>query len=170
MPTQETSLCDLSVVNVSSSLVRWLIGHGRVRDAEKCLGRPYALSGPVVHGQHRGKSLGIPTANVAPAQLLPAPGIYAGLARLAGDRSFKAAISIGDNPTFHAAGTSVEAHLLDFSGDLYGQAIEIEFHRWLREMLPFAGAEPLVRQMRRDIEETRRVVVGRGGRGLAVGG
>jgi riboflavin kinase/FMN adenylyltransferase len=155
VPTEQVTLSDLTLVNVSSSLTRWLVEKGRVKDVGQCLNRPYALRGEVVHGAQRGNGLGFPTANLAPRQLLPAPGIYAGIARLTDGRRFKAAISIGDNPTFHGAATTVEAHLLDFSEDLYGQAIEIEFHLWLREMLPFAGAGPLVAQMHKDVAQTR---------------
>jgi riboflavin kinase/FMN adenylyltransferase len=73
-------------------------------------------------------------------------------------RRFRAAISVGDNPTFGAAVTTVEAFLLDFDEDLYGQVMNLEFHRWLREMWAFAGVEPLVRRIREDVEEVRGAV------------
>jgi riboflavin kinase/FMN adenylyltransferase len=154
-PTREVVLSDLMVVNVSSSLVRWLIGQGRVADAAKCLGRAYALRGKVVEGAKRGRTIGFPTANVACEQLLPAAGIYGGWAKLADGRVFKAATSVGTNPTFDGKATTVEAFLLDFSGDLYGQVMEVGFERWVREMYTFGGVEPLVRQMERDVAEVR---------------
>lgn len=84
VPTEQVALSDLTLVNVSSSLIRWLVANGRVVDAMKCLGRPYTLRGEVVHGAQRGKALGFPTANIATPQLLPGPGIYAGRARVGG--------------------------------------------------------------------------------------
>ncbi|HVX85675.1 MAG TPA: riboflavin biosynthesis protein RibF [Phycisphaerae bacterium] len=154
-PTREAVLSDLTVVNVSSSLVRWLIGQGRVADAAKCLGRAYALRGKVVEGAKRGRTIGFPTANVACEQLLPASGVYGGWAKLADGRVFQAATSVGTNPTFDGKATTVEAFLLDFSGDLYGQVIEVGFERWVREMYTFGGVEALVRQMERDVGEVR---------------
>jgi len=160
IPAFETPLSNLTLVKVSSSLIRWLIEHGRVADAARCLGRPYSVTGTVIEGQKRGRTLGIPTANLQtktdtdPGQLLPAPGIYAGRAKFA-NQSHLAAISVGDNPTFPGTPFSVEAHLLDFSADLYGQTITVEFNHWLRDMLPYAGPAPLVTQIQRDIAQTR---------------
>lgn len=154
VPTVTRTLSDLTLVNVSSSLVRWLIGQGRVADAARCLGRPFALRGQVVLGAQRGRTIGFPTANLRTLQLIPAPGVYAGSVRVAG-RPFHAAISVGTNPTFAGRQTTVEAYLLDFSGDLYGQTIEIAFTRWLRDLEKYAGIEPLVRQMHRDVAAVR---------------
>ncbi len=160
VPTQQVALSDLSLVNVSSSLIRWLLERGRVDDATKCLGRPYALRGQVVSGQKRGKHIGFPTANVATDQLLPGPGVYAGRALLPGPNrpAYRAAISVGTNPTFHGQLTTVEAFLLDFDADLYGQTLQVEFHHWIREMLPFAGIPQLVTQMNRDVQRTRQTI------------
>jgi riboflavin kinase / FMN adenylyltransferase len=157
VPTQEQSLSDLTVINVSSTVIRWLVGQGRVADAARALGRPYTLRGTVVHGQHRGRTIGIPTANLQTSQLIPAAGVYAGQV-LAGGAAYTAAISVGVNATFQSATTTVEAYLLDFSGDLYGQTIDVAFHRWVRDMHTFAGVAPLVRQMQRDVAWTRRVM------------
>jgi riboflavin kinase/FMN adenylyltransferase len=157
VPTQEQSLTDMTIINISSSVIRWLIGQGRVADAGRALGRPYTLRGVVVEGAKRGRKIGFPTANMRTPQLIPAAGIYAGTATVDG-RTYGAAISVGDNPTFEGRTTTVEAHLLDFSADLYGRTIDLAFHRWVREMLVFAGADPLVAQMRRDVEWTRRVL------------
>ncbi len=163
VPTPPATLCDKTLVGVSSSLIRWLIERGRVVDAAHCLGRPYALAGTVAEGAKRGRTLGFPTANLQTGsgspggeagQLIPAPGIYAGRA-VVNRQSFAAAISVGDNPTFADSPFTVEAHLLDFAGDLYGRAMSLEFHQWIRDMLPFSGPGPLVEQIRRDIEWTR---------------
>jgi riboflavin kinase/FMN adenylyltransferase len=155
VPTEQVALSDMTLVNVSSSLVRWLVEHGRVADAWRCLKRPYALRGEVVKGQQRGREIGFPTANLATLQLLPAAGIYAGVAKLQDGRRLKAAISVGDNPTFHGDKTTVEAYLLDFDGDLYGAVMDLEFHRWVREMWKFDGVGPLVKRIERDVEEVR---------------
>ena len=157
VPTQEQSLMDLTLVNVSSSVIRWLIQQGRVADAARCLGRPYALRGTVIQGARRGREIGFPTANLKTEQLIPAPGVYAGKAG-AGGREYRAAISIGDNPTFPGSPSTVEAYLLDFDADLYGQTIDIAFHWYLRDMYAFGGVEPLVKQIALDVEQTRRLI------------
>jgi riboflavin kinase/FMN adenylyltransferase len=157
VPTQEQSLTDMSMIKVSSSAIRWLISQGRVADAAKALGRPYALRGTVVEGQKRGRTIGFPTANLESTQLVPAAGVYAGRAVIDG-QSHPAAISVGDNPTFGGKTTTVEAFLLGFSGDLYGKVMELSFHAWVREMYAFAGVDPLVTQMNRDVEWTKRMI------------
>jgi riboflavin kinase / FMN adenylyltransferase len=158
VPTQEQSLTDLTVVKVSSSVIRWLIGQGRVADAQRALGRPYTMEGRVVEGAKRGREIGFPTANIQTEQLVPAAGVYAGRARVEGSE-YVAAISIGDNPTFgSSAGTTVEAYLLDFEGNVYGKTMEVEFHKWVREMISFSGVGPLVAQMKEDVKWTRQVI------------
>ena len=159
VPTQEVVLSDLTVVNVSSSLTRWLIEQGRVRDAARCLGRAYTVRGEVVKGQQRGKGLGFPTANVAIRQLSPAEGVYAGRVQVDG-QNYKAAISVGNNPTFAGKVKTVEAFLLDFAppDDLYGQVIDVCFERWIREVMTFSGAGPLVEQLKRDVAVVRKTL------------
>jgi riboflavin kinase/FMN adenylyltransferase len=148
------ALADMSVVDVSSSLIRWLIAYGRVRDASICLGRPYALSGEVIHGNHRGRTIGVPTANLKCEDvLIPADGVYVGRCTIDG-KVFASAVSIGTNPTFHDAQRQVEAHLIGFSGDLYGRTIRIELLDWLRDQWKYDGVEPLKRQLARDLQET----------------
>ena len=148
-------LLDMTVVPVSSSLVRWLLAHGRVRDAAICLGRPYALEGAVVKGHQRGRKLGVPTANFdCRDQMVPADGVYAGRCAAAG-RTYAAAVSIGTNPTFGENPRQVEAHLLGFAGDLYGQTLQLELVDWVREQRKFAGADALKAQMHKDLETVR---------------
>lgn len=158
-PGVEVLLCDHSAARVSSTLVRWLVGHGRVLDAARCLTRPFELTGPVVGGERRGRTIGVPTANLDPAAyagcILPASGVYAGTARLADGSTHAAALSVGAKPTFGKHRLVVEAHLLDFAGDLYEQPITLRFARWVREQLRYPSVESLVAQLHRDIALTR---------------
>lgn len=142
---------------VTSTLIRELLSRHHVHRAALCLGRPYALTGRVIRGKERGKALGFPTANIAPGQkMIPAEGIYAGWCTVA-DKRHVAAISIGRNPTFDEGDLSVEAYLLDFDEDIYGQSIRIEFLRWLRDQERFDSVDDLVHQMRKDVEKVRAV-------------
>ena len=144
-------LLDLSVVPVSSSLIRWLLANGRVRDAAICLGRAYTLRGEVIEGFKRSRSISVPTANLkCDEQLIPADGVYVGRCRV-NDVTHPAAVSIGSLPTFQERRHQVEAHLLDFAGDLYAKTIEVELIDWLRDQRKFAGIEALKDQIRRDI-------------------
>lgn len=144
-------LLNLQIVAVSSSLIRWLLRHGRVRDAAICLGRPYTLEGKVIEGHRRGRTIGVPTANLDAAdQLLPADGVYSGRCTIDG-RTHAAAVSIGIAPTFGDSRRQVEAHLLDFTGDLYGRTIRLEFTDWLRDQIRFDGIDALKAQLSRDI-------------------
>ena len=146
---------DGEALMVSSSLIRRLLADGRVRHATQCLGRPYALIGWVVHGDGRGRRIGIPTANVAIAdQLVPGEGVYSGRA-VVDQGAFSCAISIGRTPTFGGSHQQVEAHLLGFDGDLYGKPIRVEFAQWLRGQARFASSRALTDQVRRDIEAVR---------------
>jgi riboflavin kinase/FMN adenylyltransferase len=145
-------LRDLSVVPVSSSLIRWLVAHGRVRDAAICLGRPYALHGEVVRGFGRGRQIGVPTANLrCDDQLIPADGVFAGRCAIDGN-TFAAAVSIGSLPTFEERKFQVEAHLIGYDGDLYGRSVDVELLDWVREQWKFDGVEALKRQITRDLE------------------
>jgi riboflavin kinase / FMN adenylyltransferase len=148
------TLLDLHIVQVSSSLIRWLLAYGRVRDAAICLGRPYALRGEVVRGFGRGKDLGVPTANLrCDDQLIPDDGVYAGRCEVNG-KKYAAAVSIGTLPTFAERARQVEAHLLDFCGDLYGSSLEVELLDWLREQRKFADVDALRRGIDSDLQET----------------
>lgn len=148
-------LLDLSLVPVSSSLIRWLLAGGRVRDAAICLGRGYELEGEVIAGAQRGRQIGVPTANLRCAdQLIPADGVYAGRCELDGT-VYSAAISIGTNPTFGENPRTVEAHLLDFTADLYGRSLRLDFIDWQREQEVFKSIEALKAQIARDLNQTR---------------
>ena len=154
----QAPLLDLQLTPVSSSVIRFLLGHGRVRDAAICLGRPYVLSGSVQKGFSRGKALGVPTANLlCDGQLVPADGVYAGRCTLH-NKQYPAAVSIGTMPTFGDNPRQIEAHLIGFDGDLYGKTIGVELLDWMREQRAFAGVEPLKIQINRDIMETRAAV------------
>lgn len=143
-------------VPVTSSLIRQLLGHGRVEQARECLGRPYALTGEIRAGQGRGRDLGFPTANLADVrQLVPAAGVYAGTAQVKG-RTVAAAVSIGSAPTFGGEGLQIEAHLLDYSEDLYGEQMTVELLEYLREQRRFDAPAALVRQIQEDVESVRR--------------
>lgn len=143
---------------ISSSLVRHLLSSGTVDQAAGCLGRPYALIGRVEHGAGRGGKLGFPTLNVGDcAQLIPAPGVYAGQAEIPAGL-FTAAISVGVNPTFAGDRVSVEAHLPDFSGDAYGQPVRLAFMNWLRPQICFESPAALKDQIAQDVASARRAV------------
>jgi len=148
----EVVLLNLQVVPVSSSLIRWLIVCGRVRDAAICLGQPYALQGVVIKGFQRGRTIGVPTANLdCGEQLLPDEGVYAGRCTI--DKSvYAAAISIGRLPTFEEDRLQIEAHLIGFTGDLYGQTLRLELVDWIREQIKFPGIDALKQQLSRDID------------------
>ncbi len=140
---------------VSSSLIRKLIADGKTRRAALCLGRPYMLSGQVIEGERRGRTLGFPTANLQPVeQLVPKDGVYAGYAVVDGDRH-AAAISIGVNATFGGGGRKIEAHLLDFEKDIYGQTIDLAFQHRLRNHERFDTPDLLCEQLRRDVSSVR---------------
>jgi riboflavin kinase/FMN adenylyltransferase len=147
---------------VSSTAIRRLLEAGDVAAAAGLLGRPHQVRGRVEEGDRRGRELGYPTANVAvpPDILLPAPGIYAGWYVHPDGSRHAAAISVGRRPMFHEPGAPVvlEAYLLDFSGDLYGQPAAVGFVSHLRDEERFESVDALVEQMARDVEATRAVV------------
>ena len=144
---------------VSSSSIREALMRGDLSWPERALGRRYAVEGRVVPGAGRGARLGFPTANLAtdPRLLLPGAGIYAGVARHAAAER-PAAISVGTNPTFGEEPLHVEVFLLDFEGDLRGEALTVEFWARLRDEVRFDSEDGLVRQMRDDAERTRSLV------------
>lgn len=147
----------------SSTKIREFVLEGRVEGASLLLGRPFELDGKVVHGFERGRKLGFPTINLAQeGEILPKPGVYAGRARrLDEDESWHgAAISVGTNPTFSGPGQPemlVEAHLLDFTGDLYDARMRLAFVAHLREQRRFASVDELIAEIARDIERVREI-------------
>jgi len=144
---------------VSSTRIRNLLLAGDVEKAARLLGRPFVVRGRVVHGAKRGRALGFPTINLAlpPERLLPRDGIYAMWAEM-GEGRFKAAASLGVRPTFGGGERVLEAFLLDFSGELYGEEVEASFIKRLRDEKAFASPAELSAQIARDVEETKRAL------------
>jgi riboflavin kinase/FMN adenylyltransferase len=143
---------------ISSSAVRSVLAAGEVERAARFLGRAYAMQGEVVHGDGRGRGLGIPTANLAAwsEQVTPANGVYACWAWLDGQR-WQSAVSIGLRPTFESQDDNprIEAYLMDFDGDIYGQTLRLEFAARLREERRYASVESLMDQVKQDIVAAR---------------
>jgi len=142
---------------VSSTYIRSLLAQGDVGHAAVLLGRPYALSGIVESGAGRGATIGFPTANIhPPAQLtLPADGVYAVRARHNGSE-WPGVANLGGRPTFGEEERLIEAHLFDFSGDLRGQTLSVEFHERIRSVRAFPNVEALVAQIKADADQARR--------------
>ncbi len=144
---------------VSSTRVREAVLRGSVEAARELLGRSYFVDGAVVRGLGRGRSLGIPTANLDPVnEILPGGGVYAARCRVEGGGEVSAVVNVGRRPTFGGGAMLLEAHLLDFQGDLYGSRLRVGFERRLRDEARFPDAEALRRQILRDIEAARRVL------------
>jgi len=142
-----------------SSEVRRLVTAGEVESANRLLGREYSMSGPVEAGDKVGRRLGFPTANIGiePNKLVPALGAYAGRVR-APEGEFVAALSVGYRPTFGGTQLRVEAFLLDFEGDLYQQRLELRFIKYLHPDIKFPSPDDLVGQLKKDVDDTRRIV------------
>lgn len=138
---------------VSSTLIRQMIARGQIGEAARLLGRPFALTGKVIDGDKRGRTIGFPTANIElePAFAIPANGVYAVQVWLKGNR-YNGVANVGTNPTFHGVQQRLEVHLLDFSGDLYGQVLRTQFVAWLRGEVTFSGIGELKEQIDRDIQ------------------
>jgi riboflavin kinase/FMN adenylyltransferase len=155
-----SALSDESGV-ISSTEIRKLIATGNVTDAARLMGHPYTLHGPVVTGDQRGRTIDVPTANIeySPDKLIPANGIYACWAYLNGQK-YCAAVNIGFNPTFtpDKKTANVEAHLLDFKREIYGEDVRLEFVARLRDELRFNSVDALLEQIWKDIEQTRKIL------------
>jgi riboflavin kinase/FMN adenylyltransferase len=155
-----SALSDESGV-ISSTEIRKLIEVGNVAEAARLLGRPYSLHGPVIRGDGRGRTIDVPTANIAYShqKMIPARGIYACWAYLKNSK-YLAAINIGTNPTFtpDKETPNVEAHLLDFRGEIYGEDVQLEFVERLRDELRFNSVEVLLEQIWKDVEMTRKIL------------
>ncbi len=140
---------------VSSSRIRDHLLKGEIREANILLGREFAMEGRVIHGHHRGKKLGFPTANIKPEpKLLPPPGVYAAFCRVGGVKR-PAVMNIGYNPTFKNRKVSFEVHILDFYDDLYGETVKAYLVERLRPEMTFSGIEELKDQIEGDIARCR---------------
>lgn len=141
---------------VSSSVIRRLLATGAVSEANRMLGYAYRLSGLVVGGDQRGRRIGFPTANlhIDERKMLPAFGVYAGFASWAGERR-PCVVNVGIRPTFDPPQLKVEAHILDFSGDLYGQTVTLSLEHHLRGERAFPSIDELIAQIGSDVREAR---------------
>ncbi len=171
VPTVSVSLTDHQYVPARSTVVRWLLSGGRVRDAAIVLSRPYELAGTVIPGDRRGRTIGFPTANVETPTMIPADGVYAARADLPDGRSFPAAVSIGTKPTFGAHARAVEAFLLcpgTHRGSWspidglpeYGWTLRLHMLAWVREQVRFGSLTQLLDQMDRDCRRCEEIVCG----------
>jgi riboflavin kinase/FMN adenylyltransferase len=138
-----------------------LISVGNIAEAERLMGHSYRLQGLVTHGDHRGRTIGYPTANLnyAREKIIPAGGIYACWAFVQSER-FAAAVNIGTNPTFtpDKQTLNVEAYLLDFDRDIYDEELRLEFVARLRDELKFDSVEALIEQIGQDVQDTRQIL------------
>jgi riboflavin kinase/FMN adenylyltransferase len=153
--TRVQKLVEVDGEIVSSSRIREEIAAGDMEAARRCLGVPYMLEGEVVSGDRRGRDLGFPTANLVPDERLvtPGDGVYAAFAN-----GHPAAVNVGTRPTFDSdRGVLIETHLIDFSGDLYGQNLRVAFVERMRPELAFDDVDTLVEQMHADVEDARRI-------------
>jgi riboflavin kinase / FMN adenylyltransferase len=154
--TNVTPLVEVAGETVSSTQIRGLVAAGEVKEAAEFLGGPFLFEGEVVEGDRRGRTLGMPTANLVPdeAYVHPGHGVYAALAN-----DHPAAVNVGVRPTFDTGrGLLVEAHLIDFDGDLYGQTLRIAFLERMRGEKRFDSVDELVEQMNRDVEQAAATV------------
>jgi len=150
-----------SNIPISSSLIREAVRKGEMEEAADLLGGPYEIQGRIIHGDGRGKHIGLPTANVAPweKKIVPARGVYAAFAIVDGV-FYQAVVNIGFRPTFYEQPlqSTIEAHLLDFKEDIYDKSICLIFIRQIRAEKRFASAEALMTQIRQDIQTSREVL------------
>ncbi len=145
---------------ISSTRIITLINDGEVEEADRLLGYPFEIVGFVKHGRAKGRTIGFPTANVAVTDdyILPLPGVYAGYAICDGVR-YKAMINLGHNPTFnYTSRLSLEVHLLDFDGDIYGYRLRVQFMKYIREEIAFKVADNLKMQLERDVRTVRELL------------
>jgi riboflavin kinase/FMN adenylyltransferase len=168
LAVEPVELLDVGSGVVSASRIRALLAEGEVEQVAALLGHPFRADGVVVRGEQRGRGLGYPTANLdmAPDAAVPADGVYAGVVlRLGADGSQTGAtrlgvgaISVGTNPTFDGQHRTVEAFILDFDADLYGDVLGVEFSHRLRGMVRFDSIDDLIAQMDADVAQARKLV------------
>jgi riboflavin kinase / FMN adenylyltransferase len=148
---------------VSSTAIRRALAGGDISRANTMLGRHFEVRGAVVHGDQRGRLLGFPTANVEVSNrvCLPADGVYAGVYERPNGKVHDCAINLGRRPTFyeHAETSLLEAHLLDFDGDLYGETARVRLTHFLRSERKFDGVDALIDQLRNDVEHARTLLI-----------
>jgi riboflavin kinase/FMN adenylyltransferase len=157
--TRVTPLVEVEGETVSSTQIRGLVAAGEVKEASAFLGGPFLFEGEVVEGDKRGRELGMPTANLVPqdAFVCPGHGVYAAWAQVGGSK-FPAAVNVGVRPTFPTGrGLLVEAHLIGFEADIYGQTLRIAFLERMRGERAFESVDALVEQMNRDVEQAREI-------------
>ncbi|CAM3359157.1 bifunctional riboflavin kinase/FAD synthetase [Marinicrinis lubricantis] len=145
---------------ISSSQIRELIEKGRVKEAKHRLGYYYTIAGKVIHGHARGRTIGFPTANLElnHAYVLPQSGVYAVLVTADEDRRMAGVMNIGVKPTFHSGhDLSIEVHIMDFQGDLYGKTLQVEILEHIRAEQKFPSIEALVEQIKRDSENAKKI-------------
>ncbi|PYP58654.1 MAG: bifunctional riboflavin kinase/FAD synthetase [Gemmatimonadetes bacterium] len=138
---------------ISSTLIRTAVAHGDLESATRWLGRRYGIRGTVVRGAGRGRTIGIPTINLEspdPRKLLPPDGVYAVRVRILGSKIFGGMMNQGPRPTFGEQARALEVHLFDFDGELYGETVDVEWVRRLRDVQAFPSREALVAQLERD--------------------
>lgn len=160
--TRVAPLVEVDGEAVSSTQIRALVASGDVEKAARFLGGPFIVEQEVVHGDKRGRRLGYPTANLVPDERFvhPGHGVYAAWAH-----GHAAAVSVGVRPQFQTGrGLLIEAYLIDFDGDLYGQTLRVAFMKRLRGERRFESVDALIEQMDRDVEETRRLAAAVSGR------
>ncbi|MFZ4826519.1 MAG: bifunctional riboflavin kinase/FAD synthetase [Phototrophicaceae bacterium] len=155
-------LVDQSGQVISATTIRQKLAEGEVEGANELLGYAYQLTGTVIHGYKRGRQIGFPTANieVPPDKVVPRNGVYATRLQVGG-RWYVAATNVGMNPTFGNDHLSVEAHILDFDQDIYGEQVQLTFESFLRPELKFNGLEALIGQLKQDVEQTRQLLTTR---------
>ena len=144
---------------ITSTRIRELLENGEVEKVATLLGRSFCVSGEVIEGDKRGRTIGVPTANMAvwEQQSLPTNGVYAGWVMVGAER-FMAATNVGIRPTFDGTTITVEPHILDFDRDIYGETISLTFERRLRGEKKFSGIDELKAQLQRDIARSREVL------------
>ena len=161
------ALTDQSIVTASSTIVRWLLGHGRVRDAGFVLGRPHELAGTVVQGDRLGRTIGFPTANVASDSLLPGDGVYASVVVLPDGHIRGGAVNVGSRPTVNGTYRRAEVHLINEDGSAwdgnglpgeYDWPITVRLIGWVRDQVKFASIDALREQLGRDVKKVAGMV------------
>lgn len=157
LPCEIVHDVSIGTMRVSSSEIRSRLNNGDIDNANLGLGRCYSITGKVIEGDKRGRTIGFPTCNLAEIPtLIPLDGVYVGKTIIAG-KIYAVALNIGPNPTFNVEQRKVEAHLIDFRGDLYGQSLSIELIARLRDTRRFGSMVELQQQLNNDVTEVRRL-------------